>query len=379
MQKRAKDGGDGVKKWLAALIAALCLLTASLAGAEGVRIYSFSVHEPPAELMDTLFALPAEESVVTFTFAGDCTLGGEPEINRRGDSFAKTVEREGFSYPFSGLAPLFATDDVTLVNLEGVLSASAAGRAEKEFTFIGDPSFTRCLTLGSVECVTLANNHTMDFGQRGYRDTCDALANASVGWTDAERVLVIEKDGYRIGMTSSAFTLSAADEKRLAAQMEALGQLGCLAIVHHMHAGQEYADQHNRQQQDTAETVLRLGAQLVVGHHPHVPQDVDSYGDGLVVYSLGNCCFGGNLNPSRRDGVLLRVSFHFGEDRLREMQWSLHPIAISGVSPGNDFCPQLLQGGAAQQVIHRMEQSGNIPLLPFENGAGAVQPAIVYQ
>lgn len=368
-----------MKKGLAILAAAVCLLAVTFAGAEGVRIYSFSIDEPPVELTETLFALPAEKSTLTLTFAGDCTLGGEPEVNRRKDGFAQTVASEGFAYPFSGLAPLFAADDVTLVNLEGVLSASTAGRGEKEFTFIGDPAFTQCLTLGHVECVTLANNHTMDFGQRGYRDTCEALETAGIGWTAEDRVLVIEKDGYRIGMTSSAFTLSSGAEKRLAAQMDALRELGCLAIVHHMHAGQEYADRHNRQQQDTAETAIGLGAQLVVGHHPHVPQDVDRIGDGLVVYSLGNCCFGGNLNPSRKDGLLLSVSFQFAEDRLSELQWSLHPIAISGISPGNDFCPQLLEGEAAQQVLQQMERNGRIPLMPYQNGAGAVQPAIVYQ
>ncbi len=337
----------------------LCLWCAA-ARAEGVRIYSFPADQPPRELLDMAFAIPAEQEEIRLTFAGDCTLGSEPEYRQHAGSFCKTVEREGYAYPFSGLAPLFAQDDATLVNLEGVLSTSTAGRAEKKFTFIGDPAYTEVLTLGSVECVTLANNHTLDFGRRGWLDTCHGLEEAGIGYVHEENVLVVEKGGYRIGITASAFALSPGDEQRLAEQIMVLRELGCLAVVHVMHAGVEYAEYHSLQQQKVAEAAVGLGADLVVGHHPHVPQEAGVISGAPVIYSLGNCCFGGNLNPSVREGLLLQVCIAFEEGERASLEWTLHPICITGGESGNDYCPQLLSGDEARQVMERITRPGGL-------------------
>ena len=355
------------KGWLAVVLA-LLLPVSAMAG--GVQLFTFPAQEPPQSLWNMSFAIPAEESELVLTFAGDCTLGGEPELRRRADGFAQTVEKEGMAYPFSGLLPLFSADDVTLVNLEGVLSESTANRAEKQFTFIGDPAYTEILSLGSVEAVTLANNHTMDFGRRGYEDTREALSAAGIGQLTQEQVLVIQKDGYRIGLTASVFGLNAADQQQLTAQMDALKALGCHAILHVMHAGVEYADQPSRQQRDVARLAAEQGAMLVVGHHPHVVQGVEWVEGVPVFYSLGNTCFGGNLNPSVRQGALLRVHFRFAEGELARMDWQLHPIAISGGASGNDYCPQRLTGEEAEPVIQRINHLSGISLEPVADFPG---------
>lgn len=356
--------------WLIGLLLCLQGLPAT---AEGVRVYSFPADQPPQELLAMAFAIPAEQAEIRLTFAGDCTLGSEPEYRNHAGGFCRTVEREGYAYPFLGLVPLFAADDLTLVNLEGVLSRSTAGRADKQFTFIGNPACTEILTLGSVECVSLANNHTLDFGRRGYQDTCRALEEARIGYVSGENVLVAEKDGYRIGFTASAFSLSPADERRLAARMEALRELGCLAVIHVMHAGVEYAPAHSPQQQAVAQTAISLGADLVVGHHPHVPQDAALIDGVPVIYSLGNCCFGGNLNPTEREGLLLQVHITFARGERAGLDWTLHPIRITGGESGNDYCPQLLQGPEALRVIERITGPGSIRFVP--DAAGGYRPA----
>jgi poly-gamma-glutamate synthesis protein (capsule biosynthesis protein) len=354
----------------------LLFLLPCTARADSARFYSFLPDTPPRALREMAFAIPAEEACLTLTFAGDCTLGGEPERRSHPGGFAKTVAREGFGYPFSGLAELFGSDDATLVNLEGVLSDSTANRADKLFSFIGDPAYTEILTLGSVECVTLANNHTMDFGARGYRDTQNALSQAGVGYVSGETVLVIEKDGYRIGVTASAFTLTREGKERLALQLEALKALGCHALVHVMHAGQEYAGRHTPQQEETARLAVSLGADLVVGHHPHVAQDAAMVEDTPVFYSLGNCCFGGNLNPSVRDGLVLRADFRFADGGPAGMDWALYPIRITGVEVGNDYRPILLTGEAGQAAVNRLSRQTGLPADPYTKETGIWQPAL---
>jgi poly-gamma-glutamate synthesis protein (capsule biosynthesis protein) len=261
----------------------------------------------------------------------------------------------------------FEGDDATFANLEGPLT-DEGGPVVKKHTFRGPESYVNILTQNSVEFVSLANNHTLDFGLRGYQDTCRALEEARIGYVCGENVLVAEKGGYRIGFTASAFTLSPADERRLAAQMGVLRELGCLAVIHVMHAGVEYAPAHSPQQQAVAETAIGLGADLVVGHHPHVPQDAALHGGVPVIYSLGNCCFGGNLNPTERDGLLLQVRITFAGGERAGLDWTLHPIRTTGGESGNDYCPQLLQGPEAQRVIQRITGPGGLRFVPDESG-----------
>ncbi len=358
--------------WL--LMAALLLLLPAAAGA--AQLYTFSAEEPPTALVDAAFAIPAQEAAITLTFAGDCTLGGEPELASHPGGFARTVQREGYAYPFSGLLPLFAMDDATLVNLEGVLSSSASNRADKQFTFLGQPEYARCLTLGSVESVTLVNNHTMDFGRRGYEDTCQALLDNGIRYVSRENVLIVEKDGYRIGITASGFGLDGQEQQRLAAQMQALREQNCLALVHVMHAGQEYQNRHNTRQQETARIAVSLGADLVVGHHPHVAQGASLLEGAPVFYSLGNGCFGGNLNPSVREGLLLQATFRFAEGEARGMEWRLYPIRTTGGETGNDYCPRLLTGGEGRQAMEQLAKRTGLPADGYTEETGAWQPAL---
>lgn len=362
-----------MKRLLAILLAALLL--PGVAGAR-TTVYSFQPELPPEELLTMGFAVPARSAEITLTFAGDCTLGSEPELQSRRGSFAQTVEREGFAWPFSGLLPLFACDDATLVNLEGVLSASAANRADKQFTFIGDPAYTGILAAGSVECVTLANNHSMDFGSRGYADTECALTGAGIGYVSTENVLVVEKDGYRIGITASGFGFDAGEEARLAAQMQALRANGCLAVVHVMHMGTEYAPRHSSHQQKAAEAVVAMGADLVVGHHPHMAQDAAILGGSPVFYSLGNCSFGGNLNPSVREGLVLSATFRFAEGAFCGIDWTLYPILTTGGEVGNDYRPTIPTGKEGRRLAEKLAQSIGLPLGSYTEETGAWRPVL---
>lgn len=362
-------------KWSCLLAAAVLLLVPACAlGA--AQLYTFAPETPPAQLVDAAFAIPAEEAVITLTFAGDCTLGGEPELADHPGGFVRTVGEKGYAYPFSGLLPLFAEDDATLVNLEGVLSDSSANRADKQFTFLGEPAYARCLTLGSIECVTLTNNHTMDFGRRGYEDTLDALEANGIGSVSRENVLVVEKDGYRIGITASGFGLDAAEEKRLGEQIQALREQNCRMLVHVMHAGQEYQPRHNARQQETARIAVSLGADLVVGHHPHVAQDAAMLDGTPVFYSLGNCCFGGNLNPTVREGLLLQVEFRFAAGEAQGLAWRLYPIRICAGESGNDYCPQLLTGEAGRRVVEKLAKRTGLPKDGYTEETGAWQPVL---
>ena len=124
-------------------------------------------------LLAALFALllcgrAAAEKIITLTFAGDCTLGTEEATRRASDSFDSVARKKGYDYFFANFYDIFSQDDCTVVNCEGVLSDSSNGEVkDKTFRFRGPEEFVNILKAGSVEAVSLANNHSKDYGGDG--------------------------------------------------------------------------------------------------------------------------------------------------------------------------------------------------------------------
>ncbi len=346
--------------------------------ASPARIYTFSHEDIPVQLLKSAMQVCPEEATFTLTFAGDCTLGGEKGKDKAASSLGGLTQKYGPAYPFAGLLPLFAQDDLTVINLEGVLSdRDLAKTPDKLFNFIGKTAYTDSLIAGSVECVNLANNHIQDFGPEGYQDTVEALEKAGVAYFGESTVTVVEKDGVRIGLTGNVFLLSDDKKELLLKQWEALRAVGCQWIVHTMHAGVEYGTPSPKQRAVAAFAAAN-GVSLVVGHHPHVVQGMDIVDGVPVLYSLGNGAFGGNARPKDYDACLLRVQVIFKQGEPQAMQLSLFPIRISGENRYNNYQPILLSGTEAQRVIEKMQQTSAIELAPCQEGIGAVQPMIQY-
>ena len=342
------------------------LLLAEHASAE-TSVYTFAYDAPPEELVATVMLVAEGQTEVTMTFAGDCTLGGE--TTGSADRFARIIEREGVAYPFANLLALTDDDDLTLVNLEGVLSNRKLDKVKKQYNFKGEASYTQILLQGGVECVTLANNHALDYGAAGKRDTIAALENAGIAYVDSTYVTVLDKDGVRIGITGSNMRL---DRDLFLAQAKALYSVGCQTLVHVMHMGEEYADILTASQQETARFLAENGVTLVVGSHPHVVQGVAILDAATIVYSLGNCVFGGNTDPSDYDAVLLQVKFKYGDGVPAEQTCTLWPIRISGQENRNNYQPVLLSGEDAQRVLDKMQTTSAGFIAPFTLGQGAL-------
>jgi hypothetical protein len=166
------------------------------------------------------------------TFLGDCTLGGEEKKAGQALSFASRIAENGMDFPFRGLKALTGTDDLTVANLEVVLSDRKLKKEKKEFNFIGPTANTQILTEGSIESVTVANNHTHDYGDEGYTDTKAALDEAGVGWFGTDAPGIWRSDGgLMIGFLGVNYSLTGNRAKRFAAQAEKLRDLGCAVII----------------------------------------------------------------------------------------------------------------------------------------------------
>jgi poly-gamma-glutamate synthesis protein (capsule biosynthesis protein) len=290
--------------------------------------------------------------VVTLSFAGDCVLGSEEATRRKPDSFDSLIAQKGYAWPFSGFQDFFGQDDLTLINLENVLMDSARNRNESRLhNFRGPSAFAQILKEGSVELVNIANNHYPDYGAVGKRSTRGALEAVGLPYSGYNWLHVFEKQGIKVGFGGIRETIYHQDKKRISREIADLKAQGCQYIVYTIHAGEEYAPRHNALQTEIAHAAIDAGANLVIGHHPHVPQGIEMYNDGLIFYSLGNFIFGGNLALSTFDSLAVQARLYFSQGVLTQTQVQLIPLITSGTAPQNDFRPIPAQGEDKQRIL----------------------------
>ena len=151
-------------------------------------------------------AEPQDERFL-LTFAGDCTLGANPKNTYADVGFPRVVG-DDYAYPFQNVVSIFESDDATFVNLEGTLT-DVGNPADKTYTFRGSPAYSHILTGNSVEIVTLANNHSFDYGQAGYDSTRSVLEEAGIPFAERDSGVLIDLDcGLKVGLYGMVYYLS---------------------------------------------------------------------------------------------------------------------------------------------------------------------------
>ena len=327
------------------------------------------------------------EKTVTLSFTGDVTLGSE-EYNRDNPyAFDGYVRRKGYSWFFRNMKEMFSSDDLTLVNLEGVLSdSSAMENTKKTFRFRGPARFAKILTRSGIEACAISNNHLLDYGQQGYDSTIAALEAQGILYCGNEHYFVFEKDGIRIAFFALGNTFISQYANTVKETIDRLRADGVNAVVCSFHSGMEYAARRrDRDQERYAKLAIDYwGADLVVMHHPHVVQGVDRINDRYVFYSLGNFCFGGNLFIRGQQGnsyirslesMVVQMDLHFADDgTYLGQEGRIYPCYISSsasqVGDPNDFQPKFVTGTEAQGVIDRIQKDTAFDLGAWDDGTG---------
>jgi len=298
----------------------------------------------PTEMTVPPTTEPAQLSY-TLTFVGDCTLGSEPGKFASPHSFVGTVG-ENYDYPFANVLEYFENDDLTLINLEGVFADSGYAQ-DKTFTFRGPTAYTEILTGSSVEAVTLANNHSYDFGKSGYDTTKEVLDAAGVSYVEENKTcLITTESGLVVGIYADAFQFSTGE---IATHVENLKKAGAEVIVCAFHWGTEGSYRANATQEKYAKSAIDAGADIVWGHHPHVLQKIEAYKDGVILYSLGNFSFGGNHFPRDYDSAVVQQEIIRNDDGTISLgELTIIPVSISSMQGQNNFQPTPYKEGSAE-------------------------------
>ncbi len=295
---------------------------------------------------------------ITISCAGDCTLGTDVAFG--GLTLPKEVEaqEEDYGWFLRNVLPIFEKDDLTMVNLEGTLTNRGV-RQDKTYAFRGSPEYVSILTAGSVEAVTLANNHSLDYGEISLADTKEALDTVGVWWVENLHTIVKEVAGVKVGMIG-LYDLNGSALSMLPKTMEQVREQGAQLILVQVHWGIEGEAIPTARQREIAHTAIDLGADLVMGHHPHVLQGLEEYKGKMIAYSLGNFCFGGNQNPADKDTMIFQQTFLVEEGRvLPETKWQVYPCSISSVSERNNYQPTPIFGKAGEAVRQKIQERTN--------------------
>ncbi|MGN0772298.1 MAG: CapA family protein [Candidatus Ventricola sp.] len=339
---------------------------AIIGGADGPTAIFLTEEPADAQPIEEEPAADTWPRTFTITMAGDTTLGSTDDLRKRDDCFEAVAQEKGYGWFFSGLSDLFATDDLTLINFEGTLTEETE-KKEKKFNFKGPAEYTDILTLGSVEAVTVANNHTLDYGTQGREDTIANLEGAGIVVSGNGQLGVFEKNGVKVGMTGYCFPYTDG-KKDITKDVKALREMGCQIVIASFHWGSEYREDFTGEQRTIGRAAIKAGADIVVGHHPHIVQGIESYEDSYILYSVGNLVFGGNVDPDDRDAYAARVTFTVYEDHADAPELTIVPLRLTALTSGTDYRPVLAEGEEADRIVSRILKR-SYKMEGFENGA----------
>ena len=278
-----------------------------------------------------------EPEVFNLSFIGDITPDTVAYYRGSSVAYQNVVTTDNLGYVFEKTIQYFEDDDFTMANFECALTNETTA-SDKNFTFRAPPEYAGILTEGSVEFVTLGNNHVLDYGEQGYADTKATLDGVGIGYAGRDEYTVYETEsGLKIGVYAVSFPDSTAQiENGIAALKEA----GAEFIIAALHWGDEGSYQVNATQTAQGHAAIDAGADVVYGSHPHTLQECEEYNGGYIYYSMGNWSFGGNTNPRDKDTIIVKLTVMRDIDGSISITGREHiPCASSGEKNSNNYQP----------------------------------------
>jgi len=253
-------------------------------------------------------------------------LVGDMMLDRGVQSRVYAQGNGDYAYLFKNIQSELQNADITFGNLEGSMSDVGADTG-KAYSFRFEPASAQGLSGAGFDVVSLANNHILDWGRSSLCATVGHLADAGIFGVGAgcdnnraEQAYIKElpngtrvaflaftefyKEGYA---RSDAAGLAQYTEENMIQKIKALKQEGVDLVFVSLHWGLEYHLRSNEAQQILGHTLIDAGADVIVGHHPHVIQEVERYKDGWIVYSLGNFIFDQKFSEQTMKGMIAKV------------------------------------------------------------------------
>ena len=322
------------------------------AGTEGLQ--TEETEEAGSETEQTTTTFSDVTATITISAVGDCTLGRNQKHTYE-NSFDEAYDKYGKTYFLEKVKDVFEADDFTIANLEGVLT-NETERVEKKFNHKGKPEYTGILTYGSVEAVTLGNNHSADYGEKSTQDTIDALEEAGIVWAMNEDLGYYKTDsGVTIGYVSVNIVEYTEEKEKLLTDGLAILRQNADLVICCPHWGVQDTYDATEDQQQLAYRLIDAGADLVIGCHAHRLQGLEVYKGKVIVYSMGNFCYGGAKRPGDRNSMIYQQTFTFVNGQLQDtLDATVIPCLFSKTIQ-NTFQP-IIATGSKQEIIDLLNE-----------------------
>ena len=268
---------------------------------------------------------------------------------------ATAMLKHGESWPFSAVSDILKAADIAFVNLETSVSDRGRRMPGKGIWFRTKPERLGLLKSAGIDIVSVANNHIMDYDEISLLDTMSHLDDTGIAYvgagtdlTSARMGKVITSGGVKVGFLAYSdfhdifwsffYTRAfAAGENRpgmapalIWMMQEDISRMKRAAdfVVVSVHWGQEYMRMPEKAQIDRAHAAIEAGADIVLGHHPHVLQPFEAYKGGLIFYSFGNFVFDQDFGNTT-ESMIARIKLSLGE--LPEAE--IIPLRITDARP----------------------------------------------
>ncbi|HZV80845.1 MAG TPA: CapA family protein [Geobacteraceae bacterium] len=309
-------------------------------------------------LLFLLLALP------TAALAGPVVINAVGDIMLAG-SGTGLFNRTGYDYPFLATSSELHRGDITIGNLESPITRSGEEFKGKKYRFRSAPAAAAALQRAGFNHLSLANNHILDFGATGLRETIAILdglgishAGAGSDLGSARQMSIVTVKGIRIALLAYSLTYPAefyasGDRAGTAPGYEsyyrsdiARAKKSADYVVVSFHWGTECDDSPRTYQKNTAHMAIDAGADVVLGHHPHVLQGIEYYKDGVVFYSLGNFTFASRSRKADRS-MIARITLDNGIS-------AVEVIPLNVLYGDVKFQPRLLDAAGGDGVVKRL-------------------------
>ena len=313
---------------------------------------------------------------------GDILLGEQYVTLGRG--MGTMLKRRGVHYAFEAIRPTLQEADILFGNLEAPL-AKPRRLAVAANAFRGCPEAAEALAWAGFDVLSLANNHMLEHGAEVALETIEHLSSQgihSVGCAasqqGAREALILTRGGRRIAFLAFTFVpipprapdLTARESVEGLCERVAARRSRCDLLLLSLHWGAEYMDVPSPFQVHAAHRLIDAGADVILGHHPHVLQGIESYNGGLIAYSLGNFVFDMHFCCETRLGAILAMTVEEGALRSYE----LLPVYINDA-----FQPTLMADEEKDQVLAYLDDcTARLPNPQSDDPLQAAQRYVEY-
>lgn len=248
----------------------------------------------------------SQSSQTSIIFTGDIMLGRSV--------MGEAIDKNDYLYPFRNVRSFLSGTDITFGNLENAVIYNCPRQYKGSFSFCTTPEIAKGLQESGIDVVTLANNHSYNFGIDGFEETKKNLGNLgikSVGWGNLvmnSNFVIKEVNGTKFGFLGFDYVTT---QKNIENDLNYIRESDLLVdvLIVSPHWGEEYKAVANNFQVNLAKRMVENGADLVIGHHPHWVQNYEEINGKPVYYSLGNFVFDQMWSEETKKGMVVKITF----------------------------------------------------------------------